>query len=69
MISIAALQCIESGQIGLDDDVSEILSELKEPDILEGYEDGSEKPTLKRAREKITLRQISCSGSRLQDLY
>ena len=56
MTSIAALQCVERGQIGLDDDVSEILPELKEPEILEGYEDGSEKPTLKRAREKITLR-------------
>jgi CubicO group peptidase (beta-lactamase class C family) len=56
MTSIAALQCVEKSQIGLDDDVSEVLPELKEPEILEGFEEKSDKPIYKRARAKITLR-------------
>jgi CubicO group peptidase (beta-lactamase class C family) len=48
MTSIVALQCVEK-KIGLDDDVSEVLPELKEPEILEGFEDESDKPIYKRA--------------------
>lgn len=56
MTSIAALQCVERGQIGLDDDVSDILAELREAQILTGFDEGTEKPILKNARETITLR-------------
>ena len=56
MTSIAVLQCVEKCQIGLDDDVSEVLPELKEPEILEGLEEESDKPIYKQARAKITLR-------------
>lgn len=63
MTSIAAMQCVERGQIGLDDDVSTILTELRDAEILTGFEDGTEIPILKRAEEKITLR---CGAHLLQ---
>lgn len=40
MASIAALQCVEKGLIGLDDDLSEVLPEFKEIEILTGFEKG-----------------------------
>lgn len=55
MTSIAAMQTVERGLIGLDDDVSTILHEWKDAQILEGFsEDG--KPQLRRAKNKLTLR-------------
>jgi CubicO group peptidase (beta-lactamase class C family) len=56
MTSIAALQCVERGQIGLNDDVSDILAELREAQILTGFDEGTEKPILKNACETSTLR-------------
>jgi CubicO group peptidase (beta-lactamase class C family) len=56
MTSIAALQCVERRQIGLDDDVAPILTELKELQILTGFEEGTETPILIPVYEKITLR-------------
>jgi CubicO group peptidase (beta-lactamase class C family) len=53
---IAALQCVERGQIGLDDDVSPVLTELKDIDILTGFEEGTDNPMLKKAERKVTLR-------------
>lgn len=54
--STAALQCVERGQIGLDDDVSTILTELKDIDILAGFKEGTEEPILQKSENKITLR-------------
>jgi len=57
--SIAGLRCVEQGQIGLDDDLSPILTEFKDIQILEGFEtgaDGREIPILKPAKNKVTLR-------------
>jgi CubicO group peptidase (beta-lactamase class C family) len=55
MTTIAALQCVERGQIGLDDPVSTILPELKEKEIITGFnEDGS--LTYRKAKNEITLR-------------
>jgi CubicO group peptidase (beta-lactamase class C family) len=56
MTTIAALQCVERGQIGLDDDVSTILPEVKDLQIITGFEEGTDKPTFKKAENKITLR-------------
>lgn len=58
MTSIAAMQCVERGQIDLDDDVSGFLTELKDIEILTGWEEGTDKPILKMAKNKITLRSI-----------
>jgi len=55
MTTIAALQCVERGQIGLDDPVSVILPELKEKEIITGFNaDGS--LTYQKAKNEITLR-------------
>jgi hypothetical protein len=56
MTTIAAMQCVERGQLRLDDDVSTILPELKDIDILTGFEEDTQKPILKKAENKITLR-------------
>lgn len=56
MTSIAALQCVERGQVGLDDHLGEVLPELKDPEIITGFKEGTEEPILKKAKNKITLR-------------
>ena len=53
--SICAMQCVERGLIGLDDDISDVILEWKDAEILEGFED-SGKPILRKALNKITLR-------------
>jgi CubicO group peptidase (beta-lactamase class C family) len=52
--SVAVMQCVEGGLIGLEDDVSVLLPELKNVQIFAGIEDG--KPVLKKAKNTITLR-------------
>lgn len=56
MTTIAALQCVERKQVRLDDPVASILPELKEPDIITGFKDGSGEPTYEKAKTAITLR-------------
>lgn len=56
MTSISAMQCVERGQIRLDDDLSSICPEFKDIQILSGYEEGTDNPILKKAENKITLR-------------
>ena len=53
--SVAAMQCVDRGQIGLDDDVSEALHELRDIKILRAYPENGE-PTYEAPHEKITLR-------------
>ena len=55
MTSIAALQCVERGQIGLNDDVAPILPELATLKILTDFDDAGE-PILKERQNAITLR-------------
>jgi CubicO group peptidase (beta-lactamase class C family) len=50
MTSMAALQCGERGQIALDDDVSAVLTELKDIQILTGLND--EGPIFKKVETK-----------------
>jgi CubicO group peptidase (beta-lactamase class C family) len=56
MTSIAALQCVEKGQFGLDDDVSSVLHELKDIQIITGFDEVSGEAIMKKAKNKITLR-------------
>ena len=56
MTSIAALQCVERGQVRLDDDLGEVLSELKDCEIITGFKEDTEEPILRKAENKITLR-------------
>ncbi|KAJ3940587.1 uncharacterized protein N0V96_009592 [Colletotrichum fioriniae] len=54
--AIAALQCVERGQIKLDDEVYDVLPELKDFEVL-GH-DQSGNVTLHPHKEKITLRHL-----------
>ncbi len=58
LTSIAVLQCVEKGLIGLDDDVAPILHELKGIQILKGFDPTSGKPILQTAKKAITLRYV-----------
>ena len=55
--SVAALQLVESGAIGLDEPVGRYLDALAHPQVLVGFSaDGT--PELKPARTRITLRHL-----------
>ncbi len=56
MTSIAAMQCIERGQIKLDDDVAELLPELASAGILTGFNEDTGEPIIKKRENTITLR-------------
>ncbi|KAH7012959.1 beta-lactamase/transpeptidase-like protein [Ilyonectria destructans] len=59
LTTIAALQCVERGQIGLDDAVEGILPELKTPQIIgPGDNEAGTQFTLTPAIGKITLRHL-----------
>ncbi len=54
---VAAMQCVERGTLALDQPAGEIVPELAEPQVLEGFgADGN--PRLRPARRKITLRML-----------
>lgn len=55
MTSLAVMQCVEKGVLGLDDDVSNVLHEFKDIEILTGF-DGDGNPILVKAKTKVTLR-------------
>lgn len=53
--SIAAMQCVERGQLRLDDDVTGVLHELKDIQLLNGF-DTQGAPVYTDLVGKITLR-------------
>jgi len=55
--SVAALQLVEEGRIGLDDPVAAILPEMAAPQVLEGF-DAAGQPILRPARGAVTLRHL-----------
>ncbi|RDW66697.1 beta-lactamase-like protein [Coleophoma crateriformis] len=56
--SISALQCVERGLLTLDEDVTRLLPELKDIEVLKGFEQDSGKPILVKAKKTITLRHL-----------
>ncbi len=56
MATVACLQTVEQGLIGLDDDVAEILPDLAKLEVLDGGEDSHGVPTTKPRQNKITPR-------------
>jgi methyl acetate hydrolase len=54
---VAAMQCVERGKLALDQPAGEIMPELADPQVLDGF-DTDDKPRLRPARRKITLRQL-----------
>ena len=55
LTSIAALQVVERGLFGLDDDVAKILPELAKQPILKGFDD-DDKPILEERKNTITFK-------------
>ena len=67
--TISCLQCVEKGQLTLDDDLSTLLPELKDINIITAY-DESGNPTLVKAKNKITLRLLlTHSAGMVYDLF
>lgn len=62
MTTVAAMQCVEKGQFGLDDDVTKLLPELKGRKILKGFEMESGEPILVENNKVITLRYAHLSN-------
>lgn len=56
LTTVAAMQCVERGQLSLDKDVTDILPELKGIKIFKGFEEGSKEPILVDSKVPITLR-------------
>ena len=55
--SVAALQLVERGLLGLDEPVGRFLPALAAPDVLAGF-DSSGQPITRPARSSITVRQL-----------
>jgi CubicO group peptidase (beta-lactamase class C family) len=54
---VAAMQCVERGKLALDQPAGEIMPELGQPLVLEGF-DAAGAPMLRPARRQITLRML-----------
>ncbi len=53
----AAMQMVEQGKLALDQPAGEVLLELANPMVLQGFDDAG-KPVLRPARQKVTLRRL-----------
>lgn len=53
----AAMQMVEQGKLALDQPAGEVLPELANPMVLQGFDDAGQ-PRLRPARQKITLRRL-----------
>ncbi|KAK7524843.1 beta-lactamase/transpeptidase-like protein [Phyllosticta citriasiana] len=62
--TIAALQCVERGQLSLDAPVYDVLPEFKDQDILTGFGDDG-KPQYKKHTTPMTLRHLLTHSSGL----
>lgn len=56
--SIAAMQCVEKGLLLLDENITLVLPEWKDPQYLDGFDKETGKPILKPTNAKITLRTM-----------
>ena len=55
--SVAAMQLVEQGRLGLDDPAAAILPEMANPQVLDGF-DAAGQPVLRPARGAVTLRHL-----------
>jgi CubicO group peptidase (beta-lactamase class C family) len=58
LTAISVLQCVEKGLLDLDADVTTILPEWKDAALLKGFEEGTGKPIIGKAKNKLTLRRF-----------
>ncbi len=59
LTAICVMQCVEKGLLNLDDDISTVLDEWKEPRrILTGFDETTGEPKFEEAKGKINLRML-----------
>jgi CubicO group peptidase (beta-lactamase class C family) len=56
--SVAVMQCVERGLVALDQPLSSILPEFKNPLIVTGLDEATGKPIFGSTTHAITLRQL-----------
>lgn len=56
--AVAVMQVVEKGLVELDDDLGEVLPELSELEVLEGF-DSNEQPKLGKQTKPVTLRYFN----------
>lgn len=55
--TIAVMQCVEKGQLDLNDDIAKVIPEFKNPQILKGFDEKNE-AIFKPSTKPVTLRQV-----------
>ncbi|KAH6717452.1 beta-lactamase/transpeptidase-like protein [Leptodontidium sp. MPI-SDFR-AT-0119] len=60
--TIAVMQCVERGQLNLNDDIAKVLPEFKDPQILTGFNEKDE-AIFKPATKTVTLRHLLTHSS------
>ena len=65
MSTIAVLQCVEKGLIDLDEDIGRILPEFADPDLLYDFDEKTDKPLIRKAKKKLTMRHLLTHSSGL----
>lgn len=63
MTSVAALQCVESGKVQLDQDVRPLLPGIGKYGVITGFDDEKNTAVLKPEDTPITLRMLLCHTS------
>lgn len=58
MTTVAAMQCVERGLFTLDEDISRLLPEFKDIDILTGFDSATKAPKLEKNTKPITMRFV-----------
>lgn len=58
MTTVAALQCVERGLVTLDEDVTRVLPELQNLEVLTGFDRRTQRPLFIRRRRQLTLRFV-----------
>lgn len=58
MTSVATMQIIEKGLVGLDDDLGAIVPELGNREILVSFDEATKTPTFEKPTNPITLRFV-----------
>lgn len=53
--SVCLMQLVEKGKIGLNDDIRDLVPQLKAMQILEGFDDEG-KPVIRDNKDPITLK-------------
>ncbi|KAF5339239.1 hypothetical protein D9758_013306 [Tetrapyrgos nigripes] len=56
--TVAAMQLVEKGLVDLDEDITRVLPEWKDRQILTGFEEGTGKPILRPSVKEMTLRHV-----------